>query len=114
MSKQEKTVTILPHFRKQLKPLVKKYPSLKKDFMKALDFSDANIPTSLGHNLYKIRLSPKELQKGKNKSLRCIMLYIKKDNHIIPVTIYSKSDKANMPVKELETHTEMILFELSQ
>ena len=103
---------ILPHFKKQLKPLVKKYPSLKESFIETFD---AFIPTnniSLGHNLYKIRLSPKELNKGKSKGLRCVVLCIEQDGYIVPVTIYSKSDKASVSVKELEAHTEMILFEL--
>lgn len=107
-------VIILPHFRRQLKPLVKKYPSLKKDFINTFNKFDTTTSVSLGHNLYKIRLSPKELNKGKSKGLRCIALCIKQDNFLVPVTIYTKSNRANITTKELESHTELILFELSK
>ncbi len=105
---------ILPHFKKQLKPLVKKYPSLKESFINTFDTFVPSDNIALGHNLYKIRLSPKELNKGKSKGLRCIVLCIEQDGYIVPVTIYSKADKANVSAKELEAHTEMILVELAE
>jgi mRNA-degrading endonuclease RelE of RelBE toxin-antitoxin system len=107
-------VIILPHFRKQLKPLAKKYPSLKEAFIESFnDFIPRN-NTALGRNLYKVRLSPKELNKGKSKGLRCIVLCVEQDGYIVPVTIYAKAEKANTSVRELETHTEMILVELAE
>jgi len=113
MSKTYKVI-ILPHFRKQLKPLAKKYPSLKRTFIDTFNTFETRTSAPLGHGLYKVRLSPKELNKGKSKSLRCITLCIEQGDFLVPVTIYSKADRTGITTKELESHTEMILFELSQ
>ena len=62
-----KVLTIAP-FDKQLKRLVRKYPSLKSEFaelVKALK-TDPEKGTSIGHECYKIRLAM--VSKGKGKS----------------------------------------------
>jgi len=107
-------IIILQHFRKQVKQFVKKYPSLKQSLISELQDFNKSTQISLGHELYKIRISPKELAKGKSKSLRLIVLCIERNNTLVPVTIYSKSSTANISQKELEMHLEIILFELSE
>jgi len=107
-------IIILPHFRRQLKPLIKKYFSLKDTLIETLETFDTKKEISLGHNLYKIRISPKELKKGKSGAFRCIILCIMENERLIPITIYSKNDKVTLTTKELELHTEMILFELTE
>jgi mRNA-degrading endonuclease RelE of RelBE toxin-antitoxin system len=61
-------------FEKELKRLVKKYPSLKHEYKQLI--SDLAITpamgTSLGNNLYKIRLSIASKRKGKSGGARII------------------------------------------
>lgn len=71
-------VEVLPRFEKDLKRLVKKFPSLKKEFIELVSELKEN-PTqgiSLGNNCYKIRLAI--ASKGKGKSVGQGLLVILK------------------------------------
>jgi len=59
----------VPTFRKELKKLAKKYPSLKNDLTLLFESLEENPTqgTSLGRNCYKIRLAI--TSKGKGKSV---------------------------------------------
>jgi mRNA-degrading endonuclease RelE of RelBE toxin-antitoxin system len=68
------TVRITKSFKTAVKPLLKKYPSLKNDLInleKAL-IDEPRQGTSLGNNAYKIRL--KIASKGKSGGARVISL----------------------------------------
>ncbi|MDC1205236.1 hypothetical protein N8083_00105 [Candidatus Pacebacteria bacterium] len=105
-------IIILPHFKKQLKPFVKKYASLKGSVIETLECFDKRQHPHIGNDLYKVRLSVKELQKGKSKSFRMMVLVIQQQEYVVPVAIYFKGDKENLSTKELNTQMEIILFEL--
>ena len=66
-------LTILP-FEKELKKLVKKYPSLKEEFLALVKNLEIN-PTqgiALGRDCYKIRLAIKSKKQGKSGGARVI------------------------------------------
>ena len=67
-------VVTIPPFDKQLKRLVKKYPSLKSEFEQLLEKlqKDPSQETSLGNNCFKIRLAIKSKGKGKRAGARVI------------------------------------------
>ncbi len=52
-------IIAVPHFRKELKKLSKKHPSLKSDFKKLIDSlkTDPEQGTPLGKNCFKIRMA---------------------------------------------------------
>lgn len=107
------TVRITKSFEIAVKPLLKKYPSLKNDLLK-LEKDLINYPklgTSLGNNAYKIRLKISSKRKGKSGGARVISfvetlligeVQIHEEQVTVNlITIYDKADTANISDKEL-------------
>jgi mRNA-degrading endonuclease RelE of RelBE toxin-antitoxin system len=90
-------VTIAP-FDKQLKRLVKKYPSLKNEVAQ-LGKRLTDTPTSgtpLGNNCYKIRLSIASKGKGKSGGARIITHIYIEGKLVYLLAIYDKSEQENI------------------
>ena len=98
------SVKYIPKFGKELKKLVKKYPSLKLEFAQLIESLKDNPQqgTSLGKNCYKIRLSVASKEKGKSGGTRVITCIIVSDKTIYLLTIYDKSNKETLTDKELK------------
>lgn len=97
-------VKTTPRFDKELKRLVKKYPSLKNEFAALVNVL-AEKPIQgidLGSNAYKIRLSIASKNKGKSGGARVISVVIHTDNEVVLVSIFDKSEKENIPDAELK------------
>lgn len=107
-------IILLPHFKRGLKPLLKKYPSLKDSLVAALEQFDQTREVHLGNDLYKLRLNAKEIKRGKSKSFRLIVLAISTGDFLVPVTVYFKGEKENISAPEINRHLEIILLELSE
>ncbi|MCG6167189.1 type II toxin-antitoxin system RelE family toxin [Leptospira sanjuanensis] len=93
-----------PNFEKELKDLVKKYPSLKKE-IKELSDSLENEPTqgtSIGQNCYKIRVPIASKGKGKSGGGRVISCVFLIDKVVSLLSIYDKAEKENITDKELK------------
>lgn len=105
-------IVFLPHFRGQLKHLLKKYRTLKDDTIASLESFSTEQHPHVGRNVYKVRLKSKSIQKGKSKSFRLIVLVAELDALLIPITIYFKGDKTDITLKEINHHLDIILFEL--
>jgi mRNA-degrading endonuclease RelE of RelBE toxin-antitoxin system len=97
-------VIAVPKFRKELKKLAKKYPSLKVEFATLIKSLETNPEqgTALGKNCYKIRLSIKSKSKGKSGGARVITNIVITDTIVYLLSIYDKADKENLTDKELE------------
>lgn len=97
-------VLSIPPFDKQLKRLVKKYPSLKKEFEAFIQ----NLATSpeqgvgLGYNCYKIRLAIASKGKGKSGGARVITHILVEASSVFLLAIYDKSEKDSLTPHELE------------
>ncbi|MFQ5661794.1 MAG: hypothetical protein ACE5F2_00885 [Candidatus Paceibacteria bacterium] len=102
---------ILPHFKKQLKQLSKKYKHLKEEIIITLETFDRSQNQSLGNNLYKIRVKSKDIKRGKDKSFRLIVFIIEVQNYIVPIAVYYKGDRRDMTAKEINNHLEIIILE---
>ena len=91
-------------FSKEIKRLIKKYPSLKLEFANLILLLSENptIGTSLGENCYKIRIAIASKNKGKSGGARIITYLILKDNSVFLLTIYDKAEKQNVSDKELK------------
>lgn len=97
-------IIAVPTFRKELKKLAKKYPSLKTDLAVLFESLEENPKqgTSLGKNCYKIRLAISSKGKGKSGGARLITHFVIADETVYLLSIYDKSDKENLTDKELE------------
>jgi hypothetical protein len=103
---------LLPHFNKQFKRLLRKFRNLDNDLddlMKDFDIKNAQF---LGKKLYKIRLKPSDVPRGRNKSLRVIVFIVKWGELVAPIAIFAKKDKDNLSWKEIVRHFNIILEEL--
>lgn len=96
-------VEVLPRFEKDLKRLVKKFPSLKKEFIGLVNELKEN-PTkgiSLGNNCYKIRLAIASKGKGKSGGARVISHLKIIENTVFLLTIFDKSEQESLSDNEL-------------
>jgi len=92
-----------PEVAKEIKKLVKKYPTFKTDLVN-LKVALENNPfqgTSLGNNIFKIRLSIKSKVAGKRGGARVITYIQVKDSQIVMVSIYDKSTQEAISIKEI-------------
>jgi mRNA-degrading endonuclease RelE of RelBE toxin-antitoxin system len=90
-------------FEKELKRLVKKFPSLTNEFGHLIDKLEEN-PTfgvSISGNCYKIRLSISSKGKGKSGGARVITYVYFKETSVYLLTIYDKSELSNVKNTEL-------------
>lgn len=83
--------------------MVKKYPSLKTEYVTLLDSLevDPEQGTSIGNSCYKIRLAMASKGKGKSGGARVIIHVLIKDKIVFLLDIYDKSEQANISDKEL-------------
>ena len=90
-------------FAKELKRLIKKYPSLKSEFIELVVSLEKNPiqGTSIGNAFYKIRISIASKGKGKRGGARVITYVKVVDEIVILATIYDKSEKEDIAEKEL-------------
>jgi len=90
-------------FAKELKRLIKKFPSLKSEFIDFI-FSLEKDPlqgTPIGGGFYKIRVKIASKGKGKRGGAR-VITYVKiVDEVVYLATIYDKSEKDDVAEKEL-------------
>jgi mRNA-degrading endonuclease RelE of RelBE toxin-antitoxin system len=97
-------IVAIPNFRKELKKLAKKYPSLKEDFGVLLDSLKVNPlqGVSLGNNCYKIRITIASKGKGKSGGSRVITFVKISQTTVYLLSIYDKSEKENISDSELK------------
>lgn len=90
-------------FQRVSKRLVKKYPSLKKELLDLVERLKDNpkLGTSLGNNIYKIRLSIASKGKGKSGGSRVITYVRTEGKTVYLMTMFDKSEEDNISDKEL-------------
>lgn len=100
---------LLP-FEKQLKRLVKKYPSLKNEYLELIELLEENpiLGDPIGNNCYKIRIAIASIGKGKSGGARVIANIIIEDKIVYLISIYDKSEQTNISDKELKMLLSMI------
>ncbi len=96
-----------PDFARELKQLVKRYPSMKDDYRNFIDALRKSplMGEPLGKHLRKVRFPIASKAKGKSGGARVIthtVLIASDGADITLVTIYDKSDQANITDKELK------------
>ncbi len=96
-------VVTIPPFDKQLKRLVKKFPSLKKEFYNLIE-SLEHKPTqgvAIANGCFKIRLAIKSKVKGKSGGARVITHFQVVENNVFLLAIYDKSEYEDISDKEI-------------
>ncbi|MGF7079783.1 addiction module toxin RelE [Mucilaginibacter sp. UYCu711] len=107
-------VKVTANFKKEAKPLLKKYKSLAKDLadLEKQLLSDPKLGVSLGSNAFKIRLKISSKGKGKSGGAR-VITYLETDliakletdgeeTTVNLISIYDKSDTEIITDKELK------------
>jgi mRNA-degrading endonuclease RelE of RelBE toxin-antitoxin system len=106
-------VRVSKSFKRQAKPLLKKFSSLNKELIQLEDelIDNPRLGKPLGQDSYKIRLAVKSKGKGKSGGLRIIshldteiigLIETEYDNIIVNlISIYDKSETASISDKEL-------------
>ncbi len=91
-------------FEREIKRLVKKFPSLKKEYATLIGELKKNpaAGTPLGDGCYKIRLAIASKNKGKSGGARVITYVVIDDTTVFLLTIYDKSELDNITDKELK------------
>jgi mRNA-degrading endonuclease RelE of RelBE toxin-antitoxin system len=97
------SVIAVPTFKKELKRLAKKYPSLKADLATLFDSLEKNPQqgSGLGNNCFKIRLSISSKGKGKSEGARIITNIVIAETTVYLLSIYDKSEKENLTDRQL-------------
>jgi mRNA-degrading endonuclease RelE of RelBE toxin-antitoxin system len=97
-------IIAVPSFRKELKKLAKKYPSLKNEFGRFLTLlgKEPKQGVHIGNNCYKVRLSIASKGKGKSGGSRIITHLIISEKQVFLIAIYDKSEKENLTDAELK------------
>jgi mRNA-degrading endonuclease RelE of RelBE toxin-antitoxin system len=107
------SIVTTQHFEKELKRLVKKFPSLKNEFAQLIQHIADNPEegTFLGNNCFKIRLAIGSKGRGKRSGARVITyLYIEGET-VYLLTIYDKSEKADLKPNELKDMIESLALD---
>jgi len=96
-------VLTIAYFDKQLKRLVKKYPSLKAEYAGLINTlkNEPNRGISIGNSCYKIRLSIASKGKGKSGGARVITYFAVTESNVFLLSIYDKSEQEDIDDKEL-------------
>ena len=91
------------HFKKEAKRLVKKYPSLKLELEELFAQLEDNpkIGTSLGNDVYKLRLGIASKNKGKSGGARVIYFIEVEKIVVLLLSIYNKGEKDNISDAEI-------------
>lgn len=96
-----------PTFNRNLRSLAKKYRSIRNDIQPVIEqlewgeFLGDKIP-GIGYDVFKLRVRNSDIQKGKSGGYR-LMYYVKTANGIILLTIYTKSELADMAADEIRS-----------
>ncbi len=104
-------ILLTSEFKKEIKHLSKKYPSLYKDFeifIKQLSH-DPLQGTTIGKNCYKVRLAISSKGKGKSGGARIITYIQILAETVLLISIYDKSEKATITDKEINDRLKRFL-----
>ncbi len=97
-------IVTTPPFEKELKSLLKKYPSVKKDIIDLVAklLKEPKMGIAIGNDCYKIRMAITSKGKGKSGGARVITFVQIIETTIYLLSIYDKADTSNISDKILK------------
>jgi mRNA-degrading endonuclease RelE of RelBE toxin-antitoxin system len=107
------SILLTHRFEKELKRLVKKFPSLKVEYKELIVEITQNpkAGTFIGNNCYKIRVAIQSKGKGKSSGARAITYLYVETETVYLLTIYDKGEKADLKPDELKIMIESLGLE---
>lgn len=105
------SIELTPNFVRESKILAKKYPSLKNELSELFEKLKENprSGTSLGNDVFKIRLAIVSKGKGKSGGVRIISWFQSETSTIFLLSIYSKGSKDDISNAEIRRLLERYL-----
>lgn len=100
------------HFKRQLRTLLKKYPSAKEDLLSVIVEFDEAQHTSIGRSILKVRIPSTDMLRGKSGGFRSYIFFYRKKNLLVPLCIYAKSTSDSISKIELQYHLDETSKEL--
>ena len=100
-------VEATPRFQRNLRKLAKKYLNIRNDIQPVIkqlqqgEILGDRIP-KIGYEVFKLRVRNRDIQKGKSGGYRLIY-YVKTAKAIILLTIYSKSQQADIAADDIQS-----------
>lgn len=96
-------IVTIPPFDRQLKRLVKKFPSLKTEYAKLIESLEKEPAqgTAMANSCYKIRLAIRSKGKGKSGGARVITHIQVVGRNVFLLAIYDKSEQEDVSDKEI-------------
>ena len=96
-----------PTFNRNLRNLTKKYRNIRNDIQPVIEqLERGELPgdkiSGIGYEVFKLRVRNSDLQKGKTGGYRLIY-YVKTVEGIILLTIYTKSEQADIAADEIRS-----------
>ena len=97
-------IELSENFAREAKRLIKKYPSLRNEIttLGAELSENPTLGTSLGNNVFKIRLAIASKNRGKSGGARIITFVKVVDETVYLLSIYSKGEKDSISDTEIE------------
>jgi mRNA-degrading endonuclease RelE of RelBE toxin-antitoxin system len=96
-----------PTFNRNLRSLAKKYRSIRNDIQPVIEQLErgellGDQISGIGYEVFKLRVRNRDIQKGKSGGYRLIY-YVKTVEGIILLTIYTKSEQADIAADEIRS-----------
>lgn len=100
-------------FEKEIKRLIRKFPSLKNEFSDLINAIQLNpeFGTFIGNHCYKIRLAIRSKGKGKSGGARVITYLYLDSKTVYLLTIYDKSEKEDLLLSDIKDMVESLELE---
>jgi mRNA-degrading endonuclease RelE of RelBE toxin-antitoxin system len=100
-------VEAAPTFNRNLRTLAKKYRSIRNDIQPIIaQLEQGELPgdriSEIGYEVFKLRVINSDIKKGKSGGYRLIY-YVKTATGIILLTIYTKSEQANIAADDIRS-----------
>jgi mRNA-degrading endonuclease RelE of RelBE toxin-antitoxin system len=105
MSNKFIQVEVSPTFRRNIRALLKKYPSIRNDIKPIVEKLQqgellGDKISGIGYPVFKLRVRNSNIKKGKSGVYRLIY-YVKTNRGIILLTIYAKSVQTDITANEI-------------
>jgi mRNA-degrading endonuclease RelE of RelBE toxin-antitoxin system len=96
-----------PTFNRNLRSLAKKYRNIRNDIQPVIEQLErgellGDKISGIGYEVFKLRVRNSDIQKGKSGGYRLIY-YVKTTNGIILLTVYTKSEQADIADDEIRS-----------
>lgn len=106
-------VEFTSEFKRNIRRLLRKYPSIRVDVQAVVDRLAAgeivgNQIPRIGYTVFKVRIRNSDIKKGQRSGYRLIY-YLQTEQRIILITIYSKTEQGDISAEQIrrviETHS---------